>query len=160
MTRPSKITLRPLSLADVERIKRWPRYSEEFALLDFALRRGGWLDTFLESATTIRFGGWLRGELVGFSLLKDISTDRAEFYIALHPAETGHGIGRKITIETLGVAFANLKLRRVFLKVRTWHTRAIALYERIGFVFTGNVKEDIQGEPVEFFVMEINNPTG
>jgi RimJ/RimL family protein N-acetyltransferase len=159
MERSSKVVLRPLSPADVESIKQWPRYSGEFVLLDYALRSGGWLDTFQESATTIRFGGWLHGELVGFSLLTEISAESAEFYIAIHPAQTGRGIGRKITTEILKYAFANLKVRRVYLKVRKWHSRGIALYERVGFVITGDKIENIQGEPVDFFLMEIHNLT-
>lgn len=158
MARPHEIVLRPLSPADAERIQQWPKYAGEFALLDYALRPGGWLDTFPESATTIRFGGWLGDELVGFSLLTGISAESAEFYVALHPAETGRGIGRLLTDETLRFAFAQLKLRKVYLKVRKWHARGIQLYKQVGFVVTGDKQDDIQGEPVEFFVMEMRNP--
>jgi hypothetical protein len=55
--------LRPLSSADANNIKEWPKYPEEFERLDYALRSGGWLDTFPESPATVRLGGWLHGEL-------------------------------------------------------------------------------------------------
>ena len=158
MSRQGQITLRPLSPADIAEIKRWPNYSEEFQSLDYALRSGGWLDAFPESATTRRFGGWLSGTLVGFSLLTDITASRAEFYIALHPSQTGRGIGRQLTEQTMSYAFTTLKLRKVYLKVRKWHSRAIELYERVGFVVAGEKEESIQGQFVEFHVMEMEHP--
>lgn len=110
---------------------------------------------FPESPTTIRLGGWTNGNLVGFSLLTDITASSAEFYIALHPAKTGRGIGRQLTEETIKFAFTKLKLRKVYLKVRKWHSRGIELYKQVGFVVTGEKEEDIQGSPVGFYVMEI-----
>jgi hypothetical protein len=40
--------------------------------------------------------------------------------------------------------------------VRTWHARAIKLYESLGFVRTDETEADIQGSPVRFLVMEID----
>ena len=58
--------------------------------------------------------------------------------------------------QTLEYAFKKLKLQRVYLKVRPWHKRGIALYEQLGFVAKGVKTELIQGKPVRFRVMEVD----
>ena len=150
------VHLQPLAPDDVVSVRAWPPYAGEFAPLDYALRPGGWLDAFPESPTTRRFGIWRDETLVGFSLLTDINAGRAEFYIALHPQETGHGLGRAAIPKILSVAFSDLRLDVRYLKVRVWHRRGIALYERMGFVATGEKTEDIQGSPERFLAMEVH----
>jgi RimJ/RimL family protein N-acetyltransferase len=152
------VSLNPLSANDVEQIRAWPKYSGAFAPLDYALRSGGWLDMFPESSRTRRLGAWVNAEFVGFSLLVDITQEAAEFYIAVHPALTGKKLGEQITTATLLFAFRELQLKRVYLKVRIWHTGAKRLYEKCGFVVTGSIREEIQGEMVDFCLMEARNP--
>jgi RimJ/RimL family protein N-acetyltransferase len=152
---PEEVRLQPLTPDDVVAIRAWPPYTGEFAPLDYALRPGGWLDAFPESMTTRRLGIWSDGMLVGFSLLTDIKGERAEFYIAIHPQETGRGIGRLAIPKVLAIAFNDLRLQVVFLKVRVWHHHGIALYERMGFVATGEITEDVQGRPERFLKMEV-----
>jgi RimJ/RimL family protein N-acetyltransferase len=156
MAKGNKIDLRPLAPADVARIRRWPKYPKEFALLDYALRSGGWLDLYAASPANLRLGAWSGGRLVGFSLLTDITPEAAEFYIALHPAQIGRGVGREVTAQTLEYAFKELGLKRVYLKVRPWHKRGITLYKQLGFVPKGLKTQLIQGKPVRFRVMEVD----
>jgi RimJ/RimL family protein N-acetyltransferase len=127
------LTLRPLTGDDVAAIRQWPPDPPAFSLLDFALRAGGWLDQFPESARAHRYGGWSGTLLVGFSLLADIVDADAEFYLALHPDHLGKGLGELITRQTVLIGFNSLSLSRIHLKVRDWHERAIAVYERVGF---------------------------
>jgi RimJ/RimL family protein N-acetyltransferase len=150
------VALRKLTRANVATIRRWPSYPKELRALDYALRSGGWLDTYAESETTRRFGAWEGRRLVGFSILTDITPRAAEFYIAVHPKHIGRGIGWQLTTAIMAYAFTELKLRRLYLKVRVWHKRAIALYERVGFVKKGRKLETIRGKPVHFLIMEIN----
>ena len=49
-----------------------------------------------------------------------------------------------------------LGLKRIYLKVRDWHSTGIHLYESVGFKKCGEVSEDIQGTPVKFVLMEIH----
>ena len=155
MPEDPQVLIRQLDDADVTEIRTWPQYKGEFKPLDYALRCGGWLDIFPESAKTRRFGAWSHGKLIGFSLLTDITKESAEFYIALHPAETRQGFGRLISETVLRIAFEQMTLSRVYLKVRTWHIRAIALYKEIGFIRKGKKREKIQGGLVDFYLMEI-----
>jgi diamine N-acetyltransferase len=152
------VTLKPLTGEDVNVIRYWPPYPRELVDLDYALREDGWLDEFPESPTTRRFAAWDGTQLVGFSILTDIVDGNAEFYIALHPGWIGRGIGREVTNQTLAIGFEQLDLRRIYLKVRDWHQRAIALYESVGLRKFGMCVADVQGQPVHFVTMEIRKP--
>ena len=151
-----KLTLRLLSESHRQEIQSWPPYTGDFAPLDYALRPGGWLDSMPESAVTHRYAAMLNGQLVGFSLLTDITADAAEIYLAVKPGITGKGIGGQLMDLTLEKGFRDLKLGRIYLKVRVWHKRAIALYEKEGFMTTGRKQEEIAGEMVDFLTMEIS----
>lgn len=150
-----RVVLRPLTDDDVRNITLWPPYPEEFGQLDYALRDNGWLAQFPPAPTTRRYSADRDGELVGFSLLVDITDTQAEFYVAVHPSHLGHGVGKDITRLTLDQAFADLALERVHLKVRTWHSRGIKVYERYGFEATNTLYDQANGELVEFLRMEV-----
>jgi RimJ/RimL family protein N-acetyltransferase len=152
------IQLRPLWPSDAKAVHAWPPYPPAFAKLDYALRPGGWLDQFPRSATppatTLRFAAWREGQLVGFAILTHITDTDAEFYLAIHPDHLRLRLGREITRQVLAFGFHEVGLRRIYLKVRTWHP-AVALYESIGFKRVGDpFTETIQGQADEFVTME------
>lgn len=113
---------------------------------------------FPEGDTTRRIAARLNNELVAFSLLVDITNEAAEFYIAVHPAKTGKRYGEQVTAAVLRLAFGEMQLKRIYLKVRDWHTGAMRLYERCGFVATSSTRELIQGQMVDFCFMEARAP--
>jgi len=152
---PGRVVLRPLTEADARAVRDWPLYPPEVEALDYALRPGGWLDQFPEAADTQRFAAWDGPELVGFSILTHVAGGEAEFYVALRPDRIGRGVGRALTEQTLAAGFGGLGLKRIYLKVRPWHRRAAALYEKLGFRRTGRAVEEVQGRPVEFDLMEV-----
>lgn len=154
----SVIKLSSLTDADAAAIRLWPPYPDSLHDLDYALRANGWLDQFPDSQQTRRFSAWDGAQLVGFSILTNITSTDAEFYIALHPQKIGHGIGRVVMLRTLDIGFTELNLEQIYLKVRDWHQRAIALYESIGFKKTGTSIVEIQGKPVNFVNMCIKRP--
>ncbi len=149
------LIIRPLTTVDRVAIKHWPPYTGDFAPLDYALRDGGWLDMFPESAVHRQLGLWQGEKLVGFSLLTGIQDRQAEFYIAIHPSETGRGFGQRATRAVLDYGFARLGLQMIYLKVRAWHARGIHVYGKMGFVATGEKTEAIQGADVRFIIMEV-----
>lgn len=151
------IELAPLAEADVSEIRRWPPYSPPLDALDYALRPGGWLDMFPASHANRRFAIRSRGQLVGFSLLVDITSEDAEFYIAIHPQMLGHGIGHFATQAVARVAFDELHLPRIHLKVRVWHRGAMHVYRAVGFEPHSKQVVKIQGEPVDFLLMVLTN---
>ena len=125
--------IRQLTAEDVKTIRDWPAYPSEFSALDYALREHGWLDDFPEGPTNHRYGAWENAELVGFSILTEIRSRRAEFYIAVHPDKLGQGLGKVLTQLVLAKGFQELGLDTIYLKVRAWHARGIRVYEKAGF---------------------------
>ena len=150
------LRMRRLHEADITLIRRWPSYSGDMAQMDYALRAGGWLDEFRARADTLLYAADDDGELVGFSLLHRSGDREAEFRIALRPDRTGQGLGADLTLQTLAIGFADHGLARIHLIVRKNNRRGIRLYRRIGFVGRGECRKDIQGETVEFLLMEIS----
>jgi RimJ/RimL family protein N-acetyltransferase len=151
------IELSPLKEHESRAIREWPPYPGYFAALDYVLRPNGWLDMFPHSSTNLRFGVFSGVFLVGFTMLVGIDRRQAEFYIALHADKIGQGIGQQATKYTLQIAFDELGLTRVYLRVRTSHDRGIRLYEHVGFRPYGTKLESINGQMVQLQSMEIRS---
>jgi nicotinamidase-related amidase/ribosomal protein S18 acetylase RimI-like enzyme len=149
------ITLRPINDSDVPVIKAWPPYPSEFAELDYSLRDGGWLDKYRTKPGAEILAAVYGTEIVGFSILASDGNGIFEFRIALHPQRIGGGLGKKVLFLTLMRGFTFHGAERVRLIVRKNNLRAQALYTLYNFNRTGECIEQIQGEPVEFFTMEI-----
>lgn len=150
---PTPPALRLLTPDDRSEINRWPSYPPPYEKLDYALRpRIGWLDTHTKA---IKFGVWQSNHLVAFTLLEPNTPEISEFYIAVHPAMLGEGIGRAAARATLQSGFREHGLARIFLRVRINHTTGIQLYEELGFERTGTFRAQTNGEPVEFFRMDL-----
>ena len=84
------------------------------------------------------------GRCVGFARFHNVHepSRRAEYAVGLYdPATWGRGIGTAATRLALGHAFETLGLHRVELRVVTFNVRAIACYERCGFVREGIERE-------------------
>ncbi len=79
--------------------------------------------------TDSRVAGWAVG------LIRQHRTRRSGriYTLAIDPDCQGRGIGRLLADHLLRT-FKRLKVRHVYLEVRTSNHRAIALYEKLGFV--------------------------
>lgn len=64
--------------------------------------------------------------------------------VILDPEQRGQGYGREALELGLRFAFHELNLHRVGLTVFAYNTRAIALYERLGFVHEGTHREFLE----------------
>jgi len=153
------ITLRKLRTDDIATIKAWPPYPSDCTELDYALRNGGWLDTYAGKAG-IEFLVAMDGDsIVGFSVLEREPGRRAEFRIALHPEKIGHGLGKTIALLTLEHGFSDPDIDVIRLIVRKNNPRAQRLYESLNFRRTGECTEVVQGTLVAFWSMEIDRAT-
>lgn len=149
------VNMRRLNEADVAHIRSWPPYPGDMAQMDYALRAGGWLDEFRDKPDMFFYVANDDNYLVGFSLLHRTGDREAEFRIALRPDRTGKGLGAAFTLQTLKIGFADHGLARIHLIVRKNNPRGIRLYRRLGFSNRGECWQDIHGETVEFWLMEI-----
>jgi [ribosomal protein S5]-alanine N-acetyltransferase len=145
------VTLRPPRLADKKARLAYGRHPE-FVRLDGDDPRlpsamtpddvDRWYDLF--RADPLRWIVAIDGRCVGFARFKDLQEHdrRAEYAVGLYdPATWGGGIGTAATRLALRHAFETLRLHRVDLRVFTFNTRAIACYERCGFVREGIERE-------------------
>jgi diamine N-acetyltransferase len=127
------IKMRPMKASDVATIQSWPPYPPEFEELDYALRKGGWLDEHRNKPDAWLYVAEQAEEVIAFSLLCKTSSTEAEFRIALRAGEIGQGLGKTLTEMTLEKGFAEIKLSRIHLIVRKNNPRAIGLYQSLGF---------------------------
>lgn len=153
------ITLRPLREEDITVIKSWPSYPPEFAMLDYSLRDGGWLDEYGGRRGTEILVAEDRDGMIGFSILAKKDSDSAEFRIALHPHRLGQGMGRAVALLVLSRGFSDAACDRISLIVRKNNPRAQRLYESLRFRSCGECTELVNGENVPFQKMEIDRDT-
>lgn len=153
------ITLRPLREKDVPVIKSWPPYPKEFAMLDYSLRDGGWLDEYGGHAGTEILVAEDKDGLIGFAILAKKDDRSAEFRIALHPHRLGQGLGRPFALLVLSQGFLDAGRKKIILIVRKNNPRAQRLYESLRFLPSGECTELVNGENVPFKKMEIDRNT-
>ncbi len=153
------ITLRPLREDDIPVIKSWPTYPPEFAMLDYSLRYGGWLDEYGGHAGTEILVAEDKDGLIGFAILAKKDKSSAEFRIALHPHRLGQGLGKPVALLALSHGFSDPGCEKIILIVRKNNPRAQRLYESLRFLPSGECTELVNGENVPFTKMEIDRNT-
>lgn len=80
-----------------------------------------------------------RGEIVLNDI--DLVVRSANLRLVMRPAYRGRGYGTEAIQLVLGLAFDGLGLHRVGLDVLSINTRAIAIYENIGFQHEGRLRD-------------------
>jgi diamine N-acetyltransferase len=158
-THSHMIALRPLRQEDIPAIKSWPLYPPEFAMLDYSLRDGGWLDEYGGRKGTGILVAEDRDGMIGFSILAKKDDSSTEFRIALHPLRLGQGLGKAVALLVLSRGFSDAACDRIVLIVRKNNPRAQRLYESLRFSPCGECTELVNGEQVLFLHMEIDRKT-
>ncbi|MCU1409761.1 MAG: hypothetical protein JWR04_468 [Rhodoglobus sp.] len=133
--------LRPFEPADDAALISWLRTPEELYIftgprLTFPLDSAQ-LDEIRADATLTPFTATVDGAAVGHIEL--VSTGEARARIArvlVDPERQGQGLGEQLLRAVLGEA-RERGIRRLTLRVVPTNARAIALYEKLGFVLTG-----------------------
>jgi RimJ/RimL family protein N-acetyltransferase len=99
------------------------------------------------------------GEFAGEVVLNDLDEHNRScgFRIALRPSARGRGLGTEATRLIVGYAIETVGLHRVALEVYAFNPRALAVYERVGFVREGVLRHALywNGEWVDAIVMSI-----
>lgn len=142
---PSEITLRPLARSDLEQIFRWHNSPQLYETLLGTYRQvtiddvANWLETRLQQTETE--SNWaicLRatGEHLGNFYLRDVDrlTGRCELHLFLGDAASrGKGHGTAAVREGIRIAFEQLGLNQIVLRVLASNAPAIRVYEKCGF---------------------------
>ncbi|MEU4745657.1 GNAT family protein [Actinosynnema sp. NPDC023658] len=102
------------------------------------------------------------GEVVGEAALNnwDRANESCGFRISLVPGAAGRGLGTEATRLIVGHGFERLGLHRISLEVYAFNPRARRVYEKVGFVAEGVLRDALlwQGERVDAAVMSILRP--
>ncbi len=120
----------------------------------------GWISRANESTEVRAIAIELDGIHVGNVVLDQIdsvnSAARLSIYIG-EPFARGRGVGVKSVMHALRVAFSDLNLSKVWLKVHCQNTTAIATYVKCGFAVEGVLRRDFNllGKLVDCFYMGI-----
>ncbi|MED7828039.1 GNAT family N-acetyltransferase [Streptomyces chiangmaiensis] len=102
------------------------------------------------------------GKVIGEAVLNDWApgNESCSFRICLVPGTYGHGLGTQATRLIVGYGFEKLGLHRISLEVYTFNPRARRVYEKVGFVAEGVLREALlwDGKRVDATVMSILAP--
>jgi RimJ/RimL family protein N-acetyltransferase len=102
------------------------------------------------------------GDVVGEAVLNDwdAGNESCGFRIALVPGAFGRGLGTEAVRLVVGYGFGKLGLHRISLEVYATNPRARRVYEKVGFVAEGVLRDALlwQGERVDATVMSILAP--
>lgn len=151
------VAILPIEQKDIDDIKKWRSYDGIHLQMDYAIRDGGWLDTYCGDPGNHCFAVRLNRLCMAFSILINKGGGEAEFRVAVSPDYVGSGYGGKIIRKTLSFGFEKYKFKSISLIVRKNNPIAINMYKRHGFCLCGETTENIQGQSVEFFCMKIDS---
>lgn len=137
--------IRPFSREDVDRWMEWPPhldplYSSSYPRPMNRYERDGWYYERLNRSDYMMFAvDDLQGRLVGLLTLRNIDRHRshAVLGITLRPEALGAGYGTDSLWTFLGYYFDVLQFDAMLLDVAAYNRRAQRVYEKCGFVYTG-----------------------
>lgn len=172
MAKPARVTLGPLSAADLPLLFAWINEREQ-VLLNAPYKpvhegqHQAWFAAIQQRDDAVIFAIRLpeSDKLIGTCQLHSISSVHrsAELQIRLGDvAERGHGYGTEAVRLLLDFAFKDLNLHRVYLHVFATNRPAIRVYEKVGFVREGTLRQaaHIDGRYEDVLVMGILRPEG
>lgn len=150
----NRIKLRKMKREDIESYNRWSNDEEVVRNTYPNLDRYSMEDTEKfynkiansSSSKTYIIEDANNGNPIGITTLLNIDffNQNAEFIIDIGEKEYwGKGYGKEAMGLMLQIAFLELNLNRVYLRVFSFNERAIKLYEKIGFAHEGRLREAI-----------------
>ena len=150
------MTIEPLNENHKASISLW-NYQDEHSGFDYALRKGGWIDSYCNTDASLCFAAKENDSIVGLFFF--IASRSNEFRILINPDFLNKGYGKELMKKALEMAFGELNFQEVSLIVRKNHAIAISLYEKMGFMTTGETVEIIEDQEIELLVMTKLNQT-
>ena len=163
------IRLRALTITDLPLTLKWhnqPDIIEMYAGNPFPVNEEmerKWYEKILTSNFPVTvFGIELieNNKLIGLTILRDINLINRSAETAIYIGdqnERSKGYSKEALTLTLNFAFNNLGLHRVFLSVREDNIAAIGLYEKMGFIREGILRDSIykDGKYISLIIMSI-----
>lgn len=91
------------------------------------------------------------GEVTAYAILRGLSEDSGAIELKrIVVGRPGGGLGRKVLTDLVRIVFEELKAHRLFLDVFDDNARAQHLYESLGFMYEGVMRDAAQRDGVYF----------
>lgn len=149
MIQGKRVLLRALEHRDVEQLRMWRNHPELFgyhcsSMLVSEMAQERWAESYGRDTSNILF--IIENEenqSIGYTLIKDLDhkNRRAEIGLHLDPTAQGRGYGQEALQTLMRYCFQELNLHRLYLQVFDFNTRALALYEKMGFKTEGRLRD-------------------
>lgn len=145
--------LRPLELRDANRMLEWMHSKETMSYLQFDgdsktlhdaesfIIQAQKADNDLKRKNFHRAIVDINDIYCGTISLKNIANTEAELAIAIHPDSVNKGMGKQAIKGMLEFAFSELGISKIYLTVRETNSRAIHVYEELGFSYIHSTEE-------------------
>lgn len=152
MWREVKVTIRKFERSDIKKKVEWINNSENNQFLHYDIplsveKTERWFDSHIGDDT--RYDAVIEADGVPVGTIGLLSIDRknskAEYYIAMgEAAYKGKGVAKDASRLILSFGFEELGLNRIYLFTEAGNTSAQKLFERLGFVREGVIRQDIR----------------
>ncbi len=153
MNAEREFIIRPMTHTDASQIAQW-QYDGIYAFYDFTADP----DDLHELLTPKNWGSQYysiddgSGSLVGFfQFIQD--GDTIDIGVGLRPTMTGKGLGVRVVQTGLAFAERHFAPRQFRLAVASFNTRAIRVYEHVGFHMARTYKQATDGGLYEYVKM-------
>ena len=160
-----KVTLRAIEKRDVELLRSWRNHPEMrkylFSHMPVSeVQQAGWYErTASDSHNQILMVEDRTGLTVGYVQLSHIDHKNRSVEVGIHlsPEAQGKGYGRDAFRTLMRFAFREMNMHRVYLQVFDFNSRAIALYEQLGFREEGRFRDAVfrEGRYCDVVVMSM-----
>lgn len=146
-----KITIRPFTREDIKKKVEWINNPNNNQFLHYDIpisveNTEKWFEHHKEQED--RFDAIIQVDDIPVGTIGLLTIDKkngkAEYYIAMgEQAFKGKGVAKEATKQILQYAFEELGLNRVYLFTETENIAAQKLFERVGFMREGLIRQDI-----------------
>lgn len=146
-----KVTVRQFERNDIPKKVEWINNPENNQFLHYDIpicveKTEKWFDSHIGEET--RYDAVIEADGVSVGTIGLLNIDRknskAEYYIAMgETTYKGKGIAKEASMLILKYAFEELGLNRVYLFTESENIAAQKLFERVGFVKEGLIRQDI-----------------
>ena len=160
-----KITLRAIEKRDVELLRSWRNHPDMskylFSHMPISeIQQAGWYErTASDERNQIFMVDDPTGQTIGYVQLSRIDYKNRSVEIGIHigPEGQGKGYGRDAFHTLMRFAFREMNMHRVYLQVSDFNSRAVALYEKMGFREDGRLRDAVfqDGRYHDVIVMSI-----
>ena len=145
-----RLTMRPLERADLNRSRVWVNDPANAAPLLRSLpvselEQERWFEAICTDSRRMVWAALLESEHVGNAGLYhvDLLHRRAEAWFLLgDPQKRGKGLGKEMAGLIMGYGFNSLGLNKIYLHVGVDNQVALRLYQRLGFLREGELKQE------------------